>query len=81
MRKITNEELMKIHVKGRGRASHVFDAISNLQPGEILKIEKEDWRKRQPPSRVSSYIAKRTGKKFQSWTVVDNGGWIVKRIS
>ena len=82
MKKITHEEFMQTFVKGRGRSSHVFNEVSNLQPGEYLKIEKADWKKRQPPSRVSSYIAKRTGKKFQSWTVAgDNSGWIIKRIS
>lgn len=81
MKKITHEEFMNTPVKGRGRSSQVFNEISNLQPGEYLKIEKSDWKKRQPPSRVSSYIAKRTGKKFQSWSVVDNSGWIIKRIS
>ena len=80
MKKITHDEFMQTPVKGRGRSSQVYNEIANLQPGEYLKIEKADWKKRQPPGRVSSYIAKRTGKKFQSFSVID-GGWIIKRIS
>ena len=81
MKKITEEEFLQTPVKGRGRSSHVFNEIANLKPGEYLKIEKADWKKRQPPSRVASYIAKRRGKKFQTWSVLDNSGWIIKRIS
>jgi len=81
MKKITLDEFQKLIVKGRGRASAVYNEIYNLQPGEFLRIEKSDWKKRQPPGRVSSYISKKTGRKFQSFQIVNNEGWVIRRVS
>jgi hypothetical protein len=79
MRKITHEEFLKLPVQGRGRSSHGFNEILNLQPDEYLFIEKAEWKKRYPPSRVSSYIAKKYSRKFKSFST--EGGWIINRIS
>jgi hypothetical protein len=81
MRKITKDEFLKMPVKGRGGSSPVYTEILNLQPGEYLVIEKAEWKKRQPPSRVSSYIGKRNSRKFKSFSLLDNSGWVVERIA
>lgn len=81
MRKISHEEFLQTPVKGRGRSSAVFNELFNLQPGEYLRIEKSEWNKRQPPGRVASYIGKRNGRKYQSILLLDNSGWVIKRIS
>jgi hypothetical protein len=81
MRKITHEEFLKTPLKGRGGSSPVYNEILNLQPGEYLGIEKAEWKKRQPPSRVSSYIGKRMSRKFKCFSTLDNKEWIIKRIS
>ncbi|MEP7170019.1 MAG: hypothetical protein ABI855_11665 [Bacteroidota bacterium] len=81
MKKITHDEFLKMQVKGRGRSSPVFNMILNLQPAEYLLIEKADWKKRQPPLRIASYIAKKYARKFESYTSLDNGGWVIKRNS
>lgn len=81
MKKITHDEFLKLNLKGRGRASAAYNEIYNLLPGEYLQIEKSDWKKRQPPGRVSSYIGKRTGRKYISFQILNNEGWIIKRIS
>ena len=81
MRKISDEEYSNLIVKRRGRRSMVFSAISNLKPGENLIIEKADWKKPYPISRITSYIGKRNGRKFSTASIVDGSGWIVRRIS
>lgn len=79
MKNITNEELQNYSIKGRGRSSNVFNAILNLEPGKNLLIEKDDWKKRYPVSRLSSYIGKKYKRKFKTWSVI-GGGAIVSRI-
>lgn len=81
MKKITQDEFLKTPLKGRGRSSPVYNEIYNLQPGEYLRIEKSDWKKRQPPGRVSSYIGKRTGRKYISSQILNDEGWIIQRVS
>ena len=81
MEKITKEEFEKLHIKGRGRSSHVYNGIYNLQPGELLKILKSDWKNRTSPSRVASYIAKKHNRKYETFSIISDGGWVVKRIS
>ena len=82
MKIITQEEFENLPIKGRGRSSHVYNKILNMKPGELLTIDKADWKKRYSVSRISSYIGKRQGRKYEARAVSDKEvGWVVRRIS
>ena len=82
MKIITQEEFENLLIKGRGRSSHVYNKILNMKPGELLRIDKADWNKRYSVSRISSYIGKRQGRKYEARAVSDKEvGWVVRRIS
>ena len=80
MEKISEDEYLKTPIKGRGRSSHAFNAMFNLQPNEILKINRKDWHRRQGPSSVAGYIARKYNRRFQCSSLLDGTGWFVKRV-
>ena len=79
IRKVSKEEYFNTPVKGRGRASHVFTAILNMKPGDIIEIPAEDWKRRRKISKVASYIAKRYSRTFTTVEKEDSSGWMVRR--
>lgn len=84
MQKITQEEMDKIEFKTRGQhyKSVLYLELEKLQIGEIIKIEKHEWKK--PVINLISNISnigKSLKVKFIFRTIVDGSGWIVKRIA
>ena len=80
MRKITEQEYNDLPLHGRGRMSTFYIAVARLKVGEILLLEKADWKKKYYPGRTVRNLAKRTGRKFEVRTIVTKEGWTVKRI-
>lgn len=80
MKKLNEEEANKLKIKGKGPASHVFEALINLKSGEQLLIEPKDWKRKSSPSKLCRYIEKKYPLKFVCWSLKDNQGWLVKCI-
>ena len=79
IRKITKEEYYSTPIKGRGRASHAFNAILNMKPGDIIEVPSEDWKKKRKISQVAHYIGKTYSRKFITVAKADGSGWMVTR--
>jgi hypothetical protein len=58
MRKITKEEAKSFTVK-KGNSSAVRTALLHLQPGEILLIEKKDWKPKDGPGQMVGRVTKK----------------------
>lgn len=80
MKKLTSEEYNQLPIRGKGRSSHVFNSIVNLQVGEALLIEKSDWKRKASPSTLVRYIEKNHDMRFTCGSLAGGTGWAVRRI-
>ena len=80
MQKLTSDEYEQLAIRGRGRSSHVFNSIVNLQVGEALLIEHKDWKRKASPSTLVRYIEKNHGMRFSCGAIAGGNGWAVRRI-
>ena len=78
MKKLTEEEAKKLTVKGKRKATPVFEEILNLKSGEYLQIEPKDWTRKSSPSKVCRYIEKRYSKKYECRPLTHKQGWLIK---
>jgi hypothetical protein len=61
-------------------STFVRTMIMNLEPGEILLIERKDWRQKNGPGMMCGVITRKYGRKFKVDTLVDGSGWLVERL-
>lgn len=80
MKKLTQDEYNQLPIRGKGRSSHVFNSIVNLQIGEALLIEKSDWKRKASPSTLVRYIEKNHDMRFTCGSIAGGNGWAVRRI-
>lgn len=80
MKKLTSAEYEQLPIRGKGRSSHVFNSIVNLQIGEALLIEKNDWKRKVSPSTLVRYIEKNHDMRFTCGSIAGGNGWAVRRI-
>lgn len=80
MKKLTSDEYDQLPIRGKGRSSHVFNSIVNLQVGEALLIEQKDWKRKASPSTLVRYIEKNHEMKFSCGSITGGSGWAVRRI-
>ena len=80
MKKLTPDEYNQLPIRGKGRSSHVFNSIVNLQIGEALLIEKSDWKRKASPSTLVRYIEKNHDMRFTCGSLAGGNGWAVRRI-
>ncbi|MGZ4033819.1 MAG: hypothetical protein ACXVPU_15205 [Bacteroidia bacterium] len=80
MKKLTADEFEQLPIRGKGRSSHVFNSIVNLQVGEALLIEQKDWKRKASPSTLVRYIEKNHNMRFTCGSIAGGNGWAVKRI-
>jgi uncharacterized protein (DUF2249 family) len=80
MKKLTSEEYNQLPIRGKGRSSHVFNSIVNLQVGEALLIEKNDWKRKASPSTLVRYIEKNHDMRFTCGSLAGGNGWAVRRV-
>ncbi len=80
MKKLTSDEYDQLPIRGKGRSSHVFNSIINLQVGEAVLIEKNDWNRKASPSTLVRYIEKNHDMRFTCGSVSGGNGWAVRRV-
>lgn len=81
MKKITEEELGALPLRGKGRSSHFFNAVLNMKAGEIILIERSEWKRKNPPSTMIRRIEKNYPMKFSVNSLADGSGWAIRRMS
>jgi hypothetical protein len=80
MRKITEEEANNIPTNKTGRNSLIRNYLLNLNVGEIIFLERSDWKqKRNGPSDLISRMRKETKFDFICEKALDNSGWVIRR--
>ena len=62
---IKKEEAANILFHAKGKESPMTQWIKKLEVGEILKISKADWNRKQPPYYLANYLEKKSTRKFQ----------------
>jgi uncharacterized protein (DUF2249 family) len=80
MKKLSSDEYDQLPIRGKGRSSHVFNSIVNLQVGEAILIEQKDWNRKASPSTLVRYIEKNHGMRFSCGAVSGGNAWAVRRI-
>ena len=83
MKKITQEEFEKMEFKVRRKSEKTpfRKAIEELEVGEFLKIEKDEWVRKSPISSVMQILNHTLKRKFSARTLADDSGWVVKRVA
>ena len=80
MKKITPEEHKALVTRPLGKKHAVRAAIEKLQSGEILQIDRNEFRwKGRTPSFFCNQISKATGHSFRIEKLASNTGWVVIR--
>ncbi|MCX6353120.1 MAG: hypothetical protein NTX03_14865 [Bacteroidetes bacterium] len=77
---ITKEEAAKLHLRPTGRKHPVHALIEQMKVGDILLIDKDDfkWKGRSPAIFYKKIVESRKGK-FTCLKNID-GGWVVERV-
>jgi hypothetical protein len=81
MKTLNSDQAKDINLASSGRTTKISAMIANLKVEEMLIIEKEDWRGKNPPYRIINRVAKKTGRVFQKGRLPDGSGWGVRRLS
>ncbi len=79
MKKLTKEEAAKLAFK-LGTSTVVRTVVMHLNVGEILLIEKGEWKQKNGPGQMLTRITEKTNRKFSLKTLADDNGWIVERV-
>lgn len=79
MEKITKEEMDKLTLQV-GSSTLVRTVVLQMKPGEILKVEPEDWNQKNGPGAMCSRIQKTTGMEFSVKTIANRQGWVIERV-
>jgi hypothetical protein len=81
-KKITREEAEKIPLQPFGKKHPVRILIEELKPGELLRIDRQDFNwKRHTPNYFCNQIAKRGKAKFKMLKIKTKTGWVVERLA
>jgi len=79
MKRLTKEEAERMTVRV-GSSTVVRSTVMNMQVGEILQIEPNDWQQSKGPGQMLGRLKKTHGLVFKVKTVL-SGGWLVERVS
>ncbi len=82
IKKITRAELEDMNRRPLGKKHAVRIAIEQLQPGEIITIDRTDFKwKGHTPKLICNQITKKTKVTFLVSWLADKSGWIVERVA
>lgn len=81
MNKLTKEEVAAITTIGGGRETLLSAHIKQLQIGEGLSIEKNEWKAKYNIGRMVKTAGKSTGRTFSCGRMPNGNGWLVVRLS
>jgi hypothetical protein len=79
MRAVSREEAGRFAIK-KGGSGVVRTAVLAMKPGDILLIERQDWRQKNGPTQMLTRLKKGTGMDFKCEIVANGGGWLVERM-
>jgi hypothetical protein len=79
MKKITKEEAEQIAVL-EGRSSKVRTAVLHMKVGEILQIDRSDWKPINGPQQMCVRVTERTKMEFKVQTMASRTGWLIERV-
>lgn len=80
MKKITQQEFDSAPIKTKNNLNPAFAAIIKLQKGEMMQIDKDDYPNKTDFQSAIANTGVLKGMKFETHSLVDNAGWIVKRL-
>jgi hypothetical protein len=81
MRKLTEEEANSIPSRKAGKQSVARMALMNMEIGEIILLEKSDWKeKKNQPFDLIGRLRREKHRDFTCNIILDGSGWIIKRL-
>ena len=78
---IKKEDAVDLLFHSKGNESPMTKWIKKLEVGEVLKIDKSDWNRKQPPYYLANYLEKKSNRTFQCGKLPGFDGWVIKRLS
>mgnify|MGYP001609693149 CR=1 FL=1 len=73
--KILSEEAMQL----RAKDNPIMRAVIELKAGNVLKIEKKEWKYKSHPTHHIQYFCAKHGRKYQCRKLRD-GGYLIWRL-
>lgn len=81
MKKLSKEQAKNIPTRPPGRNSMVRIYLMNMEVGDIILLEKKDWKqKKRQPSTYCRELERRTGRAWKCETALDGSGWVIERL-
>ncbi|MCB9185927.1 MAG: hypothetical protein H6601_04195 [Flavobacteriales bacterium] len=81
MKKLSKEEARNINTKPTGRSSLARSYILKMEVGDIILLEKSDWKQRyRMPSTYCRMLARQTNRQWKCETALDGRGWVIERV-
>lgn len=81
MKKLTKEEAKGIITKPAGRSSLARTYILDMEVGDIIFLERKDWRQRhRQPSTFCKMLERKYGRNWKCDTALDGTGWVIERL-
>lgn len=81
MKKLTEEEAAAIDIKPPGRRSVARMHLMNMKVGDIILLERKDWKqRRRKPSTYVKILGRNVGWEWSCHEAMDSSGWVIKRL-
>ncbi|MCB0755874.1 MAG: hypothetical protein H6603_07110 [Flavobacteriales bacterium] len=81
MKKLSKEEAASIATKPPGRSSVVRSYLLGMEVGDIILLEKKDWKQRKrKPSTYCRELERKSGRQWKCETALDGSGWVIERV-
>jgi hypothetical protein len=81
MKKLTKEEAQRIPRKPVGRNTLVRTYLLNMQPGDIIFLERHEWTwQSHQPSYICHEVARTKRWRFTCEQALDKSGWVIERV-
>jgi len=81
MKKLTREEAQLMDKRPFTRACMARIYLMNMQPGDIILLERKDWtRKHHPPTTLIYQIERKEKREYKCDILANRTGWIIERL-
>ena len=81
MKKITQEDAKNLKVRPEGRTSYARAVLMNMNVGEVIILERGDWKqKKKKPRTYCLHLGRNTGRQWNCATLMDGTGWVIERM-
>lgn len=81
MRRISKKEAEKLRTRLEGKRSLVRAEIESLNAGEVMLLERADWKQAtHSPKGMVRQVEAKLKRKYTCAMLIDKSGWLIERL-